>query len=411
LKRGIGIIYGASIGSTTGAWIMAGFGMKVKMSAYAMPMIVFGLIMTFALAQEQAEVSDAKKAFPGRFEIPGSEATIEISGYVKLDLIHDFDPIDSEDTFRPSEIPTDGREGENTRIHARQSRLNIDFRRPSKRGPISVFVEGDFFGSGNTTFRLRHAFGTIGPILAGQSWSTFMDEDAMPPTVDFEEPQSFALVRQAMLRYTRELSERNAFAVALEEPDAQIALPEGFAGKSEDPLPDLTARFRRKFGSGHLQLSAFVGRARLRLDDGGKQEETIWAGNVSGRLALSKRDQIRFQLIHGEGLGRYRGFIAASLDSAGNLDIIEATAVTLSYQHFWRDDLSSHVVYSRAGGDRADPAPDTIEAITYIALNMMWDLAEHVTLGAEWLYGMREDEDGSSGDAHRLQLAVKIGFF
>jgi len=45
LKGGIGIIYGANIGTTTGAWMLAAFGMKVKMSAYAMPMIVFGLIL------------------------------------------------------------------------------------------------------------------------------------------------------------------------------------------------------------------------------------------------------------------------------------------------------------------------------------------------------------------------------
>ncbi len=47
LVQGIGIIYGANIGTTTGAWLMAGFGLKVKISAYAMPMLVFGVILTF----------------------------------------------------------------------------------------------------------------------------------------------------------------------------------------------------------------------------------------------------------------------------------------------------------------------------------------------------------------------------
>lgn len=45
LKSGIAIIYGANIGTTTGAWLMATLGMRVKLSAYAMPMIVFGLIL------------------------------------------------------------------------------------------------------------------------------------------------------------------------------------------------------------------------------------------------------------------------------------------------------------------------------------------------------------------------------
>jgi phosphate:Na+ symporter len=47
LTAGIGIVFGANIGTTTGAWLIAGFGLKVKISAYAMPMLVFGLILAF----------------------------------------------------------------------------------------------------------------------------------------------------------------------------------------------------------------------------------------------------------------------------------------------------------------------------------------------------------------------------
>jgi phosphate:Na+ symporter len=47
LGAGIGIIFGANLGTTTGAWLIAGFGMKVKISAYAMPMLVFGILLVF----------------------------------------------------------------------------------------------------------------------------------------------------------------------------------------------------------------------------------------------------------------------------------------------------------------------------------------------------------------------------
>lgn len=47
LAQGIGIIFGANIGTTTGAWLVAGLGLKVKISAYAMPMLVFGVILIF----------------------------------------------------------------------------------------------------------------------------------------------------------------------------------------------------------------------------------------------------------------------------------------------------------------------------------------------------------------------------
>jgi len=47
LGGGIGLIFGANIGSTTTAWLVAGFGLKIKISSLAMPMIIFGLIFSF----------------------------------------------------------------------------------------------------------------------------------------------------------------------------------------------------------------------------------------------------------------------------------------------------------------------------------------------------------------------------
>lgn len=51
LIEGMGIIFGANVGTTTGAWLIAGFGLKVKISAYAMPMLVFGVILIFQKAK------------------------------------------------------------------------------------------------------------------------------------------------------------------------------------------------------------------------------------------------------------------------------------------------------------------------------------------------------------------------
>lgn len=47
LIAGVGIIFGANIGTTTGAWLVAGFGMKVKISAYALPMLAVGIVLVF----------------------------------------------------------------------------------------------------------------------------------------------------------------------------------------------------------------------------------------------------------------------------------------------------------------------------------------------------------------------------
>ncbi len=47
LLAGVGIIFGANIGTTTGAWLVAGFGLKVKISAYALPMLALAIVLVF----------------------------------------------------------------------------------------------------------------------------------------------------------------------------------------------------------------------------------------------------------------------------------------------------------------------------------------------------------------------------
>ena len=47
LLAGVGIIFGANIGTTTGAWLVAGFGLKVNISAYAMPMLAIAIVLVF----------------------------------------------------------------------------------------------------------------------------------------------------------------------------------------------------------------------------------------------------------------------------------------------------------------------------------------------------------------------------
>ncbi len=47
LLGGVGIIFGANIGTTTGAWLVAGFGLKVKISAYALPMLAIAIVLVF----------------------------------------------------------------------------------------------------------------------------------------------------------------------------------------------------------------------------------------------------------------------------------------------------------------------------------------------------------------------------
>ncbi|TVP73547.1 MAG: Na/Pi cotransporter family protein [Rhodobacteraceae bacterium] len=47
LQAGLGIIFGANLGTTTGAWLIAGIGLKVDIAAYALPLLVLGALLVF----------------------------------------------------------------------------------------------------------------------------------------------------------------------------------------------------------------------------------------------------------------------------------------------------------------------------------------------------------------------------
>jgi hypothetical protein len=166
---------------------------------------------------------------------------VSLGGFVKLSLIHDFDAIGSPDVFDPRSIPVDGSKGTNTRITARETRLSLGIEGPVEGRDLELFLEGDFFGPGTgtgNTFRLRHAYARYGALLAGQTWTTFMDERNIPPTIDFEHALAAPLVRQGLLRVTTGLSKRSDLAFAVEESDPEVLVPPGVQGAPEKPWPD-----------------------------------------------------------------------------------------------------------------------------------------------------------------------------
>lgn len=51
LQAGLGIIFGANLGTTTGAWLIAGIGLKVDIAVYAMPLLALGAVLMFQRAE------------------------------------------------------------------------------------------------------------------------------------------------------------------------------------------------------------------------------------------------------------------------------------------------------------------------------------------------------------------------
>ena len=332
-----------------------------------------------------------------------------LGGRIKLDAIHDFDAIGSTDSFDPRTIPTDGAEATNTRLHARETRLSLDVTGPVEGRELKLYVEGDFYGSGNA-FRLRHAYGRYGGLLAGQTWSTFMDEDNIPNTIDFETPEAYALARLGLVRFTTRVSRRASLSFAVEDGNAQVVPPPGVTGAQEKPLPDLVTRLRFTSGHGHLQLSGSVGKARFRPNAGQHIDVTLWGVLGSARIPTAARDAAYAQVAYGPGVAHYRSGIAVAPDASGRLDAVEAIGLMGGYEHYWSRRWSSNAVYSVAKALNAlgDPAT-TNKRLDYVAVNLLfWFLDQRAWAGAEYLHGQREVRSGAHGAANRVQFAVRF---
>ena len=157
--------------------------------------------------------------------------TFEVYGFAQLDYIQDFGRVnpDWEDTLRPSRIPTDdeqfGDDGQAT-FSVKQSRFGVKAEVPTARGPVTTKFEFDMFGvgddAGQTTIRLRHAYGEFGQFLVGQTNSLFMDGDIFPNTVDYWGPTGMVFLRNPQIRWTPFANDERTFAVAIENPSNDI---------------------------------------------------------------------------------------------------------------------------------------------------------------------------------------------
>ena len=339
--------------------------------------------------------------------------TFKPGGRVKLDVIRDFKPIGSEDSFDTRTIPLDGADGTNSNIHAKETRLNLDIRGMAEERELRMFIETDFYGT-SSALRLRHAYGSWGGLLAGQTWSTFMDDDNLPRTIDFESPTAFAQIRQAQARWTQKLGEAITWSAAVEDSKSAIIIPTVEPGKAEYPMPDVVTRFRFDMPRGHVTTSAFLGAASFRPseEDSDTDSVTLWGTMGSIKFTTYDRDYAYSVFTVGEGIGRYRGGTTAVPDETGALHAVGGVAYMGGYEHFWTSRWSTNAVYSIAETfDEPFYTASTNRTLTYGAANLLyWFLGDRAWTGIEYIYGDRTvfGEDEPTGSAHRVQYAVRF---
>ena len=321
-------------------------------------------------------------AHPGYLQIPGSNTLLKIGGYVKVDGIYDVSGTGSGSSLTPGDIPLEGtpasKRNPNLFATARESRFNITTLTPTGLGELKTFIEGDFYGSGGNAahtngygFRLRQAYFEVGPWLAGQSWSTFMDLDTIPETLDFGAPTGITLERQAVLRYTTAVGP-GKLSLALENP-----LSDAFGTTSTWPdqttginyAPEGVVKWTVDPSWGHVAIAAVA--RDIAIDTGGVIASTIglnakastFGWGVLGAIGINTfgKDRLNLQAVAGDGVGRYfnnatdDNFSGASVRTDGSLRATPAYGLSAGYLHYWNDWVRSTVAYNHVAYDNELP--------------------------------------------------------
>lgn len=320
-------------------------------------------------------------------------------------------------------VADSSREGSQFRSQARQSRLWLRALHPlgdndsADADEFEAYVEWDMEETPDSyKLRLRHAFVNLGPVLAGRSYTTFINTAALPE-IDSGVAPGEVVTKRAQLRWTGALTDNTELRLALEEPDSRIAPmggSVGFRSFDDDHVPNLVGRFTRYTEHGEYSLATMLRSLRWQ-GEGVRQKKLVGGLGFSGRFNFAGGDNLRLMLNYGNGLGRYvtLGSYADGYydETSGDLHGNTVASIQVAYQHFWQQSWRSTI---SLGHSRASlPAtvhPELIEQTRSLQTNLLFSPVEDLSLGIEFLHGRKRLISGASGRLNRLLFVARYEF-
>jgi hypothetical protein len=377
-------------------------------------------------------------ALPAALAAQG-ESKFELYGHAMLDAGYNFDQSDPAwfDVLRPTKLPSfenqfapDG----TTFFSVRQSRFGLRATTPTDLGDLKTTFEFELFGTGvdagQTTFRLRHAYGELGKFGAGQTWSPFMDIDVFPNTLEYWGPNGMVFFRNIQVRYMP-IQGDTRMTIALERPGASAD-----QGVIEDrielddvrprfPVPDLSAEYHRATPWGYVEVAGML--RYIKWEDQGTDAFDLdgdavgWGINLSSNVKLGTQNVARLQAVYGEGVQNYMNDAPADVGIESNAGdpvapvkgvALPVLGLVAFLDHSWNERFTSSIGYSMVDIDNSElQAPDAYKRGHYAVGNVLYTPVPGLMTGVELQWGRRENfSDGFSSDGVRVQFSAKYNF-
>lgn len=291
-----------------------------------------------------------------------------------------------------------------TRYTGETSRLGLDASTAVNGAPLAAKLEIDFYGYSQDKRnkpRLRHAYAAYGGWLVGKTWSTFMDLDDLPETVDFNGPIGAPFSRRAMLRYAWGDADKGyKWTVALEQPKDQFG-----AGSSKEKLPIFVARVDKNLANGAYNFRVMSHEKRSPTDS--KRGYGFGAG---GRYKLTDKDTLMAQYTRVDGdIDMLYGSNGYAINpTTGALTFDKNQGVVLGYARVFSEQLRSNVALGFNRGQTAQAIDN--RSLNQLFVNLIYAPVKSVELGLEFIYGQRKNFTSDVGTMRRIDLMARYSF-
>jgi hypothetical protein len=377
-----------------------------------------------------------QEATPDESQVTYRPKTLDIYGYAMLDSGYDFGTNNPNwfDVVRPTQLPSfSGEFGPDGKTYfgVRQTRFGVKSFTPTPFGDLKTIFEFELFGTGvdagQTTFRLRHAYGELGHFGGGQTWSAFMDIDVFPNSLEYWGPSGMVFFRNVQARWTPIQGDSNV-VVALERPGASA--DQGIYADRVELVgvvpqfkwPDVTghARLAQKWGyvqvGGIFRKIAWVDTNPHPLNLSGTAYG--WGVNLSSNLNFTKNDVGKFQVVYGEGIENYMNDAPVDIGVQNNpsnplkpvIGIpLPVLGVVAFVDHTWSDRFTTSIGYSLVNITNSDAQlPSSFHQGDYALGNLLYHPLKNVTMGGEFQFGRRVNfSDGFNVNDYRIQVSLR----
>jgi hypothetical protein len=179
----------------------------------------------------------------------------------------------------------------------------------------------------------------------------------------------------------------------------------------DSSFPDFVVRRNWNGIRGSLSVATMI--RELKINNTGYDDSEFGAAvSVAGKILFRDGDDLRWQVNYGNALGRYLGlnsFNVGVLDAANKINLTTQYGVFAAYKHNWNERFHSSLgaSFSSADNNVSISGSDVPAKYQSMHADIIWSPVDRMSLGAEYIWGRREDESGNDGTLNRLQFSAK----